>query len=153
MLLMCSRVSAALGSHALAWASVRECHPSLCENLCGMNDSLARPLSVTSAALLALFDLVALLPGNPVVTSALGFAVVVTVQALIVWRLLHRSGIAWFFWVLLSGGYAVGSILFGGPYETTLVVTSLLALMQVGLLSTPPVLVYALGRDKPVAAH
>ena len=55
-----------------------------------MNDSPARPLILTSGVLLALFDLVALLPGNPVVTSAPGFAVVVAVQALIIWRLWHR---------------------------------------------------------------
>ncbi len=118
-----------------------------------MNDSPARPLILTSGVLLALFDLVALLPGNPVVTSAPGFAVVVAVQALIIWRLWHRSGLAWFFWVFSSGGYVVGSILIGGPYETTLVVTSLLALIQVGLLCTPPVLLYAWGRDKAVALH
>lgn len=118
-----------------------------------MNDSPARPLILTSGVLLALFDLVALLPGNPVVTSAPGFALVVAVHALIIWRLWHRSGLAWFFWVFLSGGYAVGSILVGGPYEATLVVTSLLAVMQVGLLCTPPVLVYAWGRHKTVASH
>jgi hypothetical protein len=117
-----------------------------------MDDSSARPLILTSGALLALFDLVALLPGNPVVTGALGFAVVVAVQALIIWRLLHRSGLAWFLWVFVSGGYAVGSILAGGPYEATLVVTSLLALMQVGCLCTPPVLVCAWGRDQSVAS-
>jgi hypothetical protein len=103
--------------------------------------------------LLALFDLVALLPGNPVVTRASGFAVVVAVQALIIWRLWHRSGLAWFVWILFSAGFAAGSVLAGGPYETTLVVTSLLALLQVGLLFTPPVLVYVWGRDETVASH
>jgi hypothetical protein len=118
-----------------------------------MNYSPARPLILTSGVLLALFDLVVLLPGNPVVTGARGFAVIVAVQALIVWRLWHRSGLVWFFWVFLSGGYTVASVLAGGPYETTLLVTSLLTLMQVGLLFTPPVLVYAWGRDKTVASH
>ena len=118
-----------------------------------MNDSPARPLILTSGVLLALFDLVALLPGNPVVTRASGFAVVVAVQALIIWRLWHRSGLAWFFWVLLSAGFTAASILAGAPYETTLVVTSLLTLMQVGLLCTPPVLVYVWGRDETVASH
>lgn len=117
-----------------------------------MDESSARPLILISGALLALFDVVALLPGNPVVTSALGFAVVVAVQALIIWRLLHRSGLAWFFWVLVSGSYAVGSVLAGGPYETTLVVTSVLALMQVGCLCAPPVLGCVWGRDKSVAS-
>ena len=51
----------------------------------------ARPLILTLGALLALFDLVVLLPGNPDFTSAGGFLIAVVVQALIVWRLLHRS--------------------------------------------------------------
>jgi hypothetical protein len=67
--------------------------------------------------LLALFDLVALLPGNPVVTRASGFAVVVAVQALIIWRLWHRSGLAWFVWVLFSAGFAAGSVLTGDGSE------------------------------------
>jgi hypothetical protein len=106
-----------------------------------MNDSPARPVILTSGVLLALFDLVALLPGNPVVTRASGFAAVVAVQALIIWRLWHRSGLAWFLWIFFSAGFAAGSALVGGPYETTPVVTSLLALLQVGLLFTPSVLV------------
>jgi hypothetical protein len=118
-----------------------------------MNDSPARSLILTSGVLLALFDLVALLPGNPVVTRTSRFAVVVAVQALIIWRLWHRSGVAWFFWVFLSAGYTTASILAGGPYETTLVVTSVLTLMQVGLLCTPPVFVYAWRRDETVASH
>ena len=62
----------------------------------------ARPLILTCGAALALFDLVALLPGNPDVTSTRSFLVVVAVQTLIVWRLLHRSLIAWSLVVLLS---------------------------------------------------
>src|SRR5512133_1776124 len=103
-----------------------------------MNESPARPPILISGVLLALFDLAALLPGNPVVTRASGFAVVVAGQALIIWRLWHRSTLAWFFWVFLSADVTAGSILVGGPYETTLVVTSLLMLMQVGLLCSPP---------------
>ena len=118
-----------------------------------MTESSARPLILTSAVLLALFDIVALLPGNPVVSSAWGFAVVVVVQALIIWRLWHQSGPAWFFAVVISALYSVASILVGGPWETTLVVTSLLTLMQVALLCTPPVLVYVWRQDKPVASH
>ena len=52
-----------------------------------MTESPARPLILTSAVLLALFVIVALLPGNPVMSSIWGFAVVVVVQALIIWRL------------------------------------------------------------------
>jgi hypothetical protein len=118
-----------------------------------MTDSPARPLILTSGVLIALFDLVALLPGNPHVTSAGGFAVVVAVQALIIWRLWYRSGLAWFFGVFFSGGYAATVILFGGPWETMLVVTGLLTAMQVALLCTPRVVVYVWGRDETVASH
>jgi hypothetical protein len=101
----------------------------------------ARPLILTCGAALALFDLVALLPGNPDVTSTRSFLVVVAVQTLIVWRL-HRSLIAWSLVVLLSGFYTVSFVLVGAPYETTFTASCLLALMQVGLLFTPPVLAY-----------
>jgi hypothetical protein len=116
-----------------------------------MKTSPAHLLVLTCGLLIALFDLVALLPGNPVVTSVGGFVVVIAVQALIIWRLLHRSSMAWLLVVLVSGLYTVTSILVGGPWETTLVLTVLLASMQVALLCTPPVLVYVLGRDDGVA--
>jgi hypothetical protein len=112
-----------------------------------MTDSPARPLIVTSALLIALLDIVALLPGNPVVTSAPGFAVVVALQALIIWRLWHRSGLAWFFGVFLPSLYTVTLILAQMPWETTLVMTCLLMLTQIALLCAPPVLVYVWGRD------
>ncbi len=113
----------------------------------------ARPLILTFGALMALFDLVALLPGNPDVTSARGFVVVLAVQALIVWRLLDRSRIAWSVAVLVSGLYTVTFVLVGGPYETTFMISCLLTLMQVGFLFTPPVLSYVFGEDNAVASH
>ena len=72
-----------------------------------MLTSPARPLILTCGMAIALFDLVALLPGNPDVTSTRSFLIVVAVQLLIVWRLLHRSVIAWSLVVLASGLYAV----------------------------------------------
>jgi hypothetical protein len=113
----------------------------------------ARPLILTCGAAIALFDLVALLPGNPDVASARSFLVVVAVQALIVWRLLHRSLIAWSLVVLLSGLYTVMFVLVGAPYETTFTVSSLLTLMQVGLLCTPPVLAYVFSENDGAASH
>ena len=118
-----------------------------------MTNSPARPLILTSGVLMALFDLVVLLPANPDVSSAGGFAFVVAVQALIIWRLWLRSALAWFFWVFFSGSYTVSLILLGGPWETTLVVTGVLTAAQVALLCTPPVLAFAWGRDKTVASH
>jgi hypothetical protein len=112
-----------------------------------MTESAARPLILTSGLLLALFDLVALLPGNPDVSGSGGIVVVVAVQALIVWRLLYRSGLAWFFGVTISSLYVLSLILAGMPSETTLAVTGLLTLTQVALLCTPPVLAYVWRRD------
>ncbi len=111
----------------------------------------ARPLILTFAALLALFDLVALLPGNPDVTGIPGFLIVVAVQALIVWGLLHRSRIAWSVAVLLSGLYVVSFVLLGGPYETMFTISCVLALLQTGFLFTPPVLSYVFGDHDPVS--
>jgi hypothetical protein len=113
----------------------------------------ARPLILTCGAAIALFDLVALLPGNPDVASTRSFLVVVAVQTLIVWRLLHRSLIAWSLVVLLSGLYTVMFVLVGAPYETTFTVSSLLTLMQVGLLFTPPVLAYVFSENDGAASH
>ena len=118
-----------------------------------MLTSPARPLILACGALMALFDLVALLPGNPEVTSARSFVIVVAVQALIVWRLLHRSAIAWSVAVLVSGLYTVAFVLVGGPYETTFMISCLLTLMQVAFLLTPPVLSYVFGEDDTVASH
>jgi hypothetical protein len=113
----------------------------------------ARPLILVAGALMALFDLVALLPGNPDMTGTGGFLFAVAVQALIVWRLLHRSTIAWSVAVLLSGLYAVSFVLVVGPYETTFVISCVLALAQIGLLLSPPALAYVFGEDRRVASH
>src|SRR6266576_6217937 len=112
-----------------------------------MLTSPARPLILSLGALLALFDVVALLPGNPDVTNARGLLIVVAVQALIVWRLLHRSSIAWSIAVLVSVLYAVSFVLVGGPYETTFLISCVLTLMQAGILLTPSVISHVFGKD------
>jgi hypothetical protein len=113
----------------------------------------ARPLILTFGALLALFDLVTLLPGNPDFTSAGWILISVVVQALIVWRLLHRSAIAWSLAVLGSLLYTASFVLFGGPYETAFMISCVLVLVQAGFLFTPPVLSYVFGNDDAVASH
>lgn len=118
-----------------------------------MPTSPARPLILTCGAAIALFDLVALLPGNPDVASTRSFLIVVAVQTLIVWRLLHRSQVAWFLALLASSLYAVVFVLGGAPYETTFTVSFLLTLTQVGLLLTPPVLAYVFSKDGVSALH
>ena len=117
-----------------------------------MTDSPARPLILISGVLLALFDLVVLLPGNPDMSGPGGFVFVVAIQALIIWRLWHRSALAWFFGVVISGLYTTSLVLLGGPWETTLVVSNFLTLTVIVLLCTPPVLVYV-WRDERVASH
>jgi hypothetical protein len=118
-----------------------------------MLTSPARPLILSVGALLALFDLVALLPGNPDVTNARGLLIVVAVQALIVWRLLHRSPIAWSIAVLVSVLYAVSFVLVGAPYETTFLISCVLTLMQAGILLTPSVISHVFGKDDAVVSH
>jgi hypothetical protein len=117
-----------------------------------MPTSPARPLILTCGVALALFDLVALLPGNPDPTRTRSFLAAAAVQLLVVWRLLHRSRIACFLVVLGSGLCAVSFVLVGAPYEATFTVSCLLTLMQVGLLFTPPVLAYVFGGDDGVTA-
>jgi hypothetical protein len=116
-----------------------------------MKTSPARLLILTCGLFLALFDIVAVLPGNPAVTSVGSFLFVIAVQALIVWRLLHRSRMAWLFTVIVSSAYTLSSILVGVPWETTLVLSAFLASTQVALLCTPPVLAYVIRGDDTVA--
>ena len=109
----------------------------------------ARPLILCCGAALALFDLVALLPGNPGVPSPFGLLAMVAIQALLVWFLLRRSEVAWLLAVLWSSLYVVSFVLVGGPYDTTFTISAVLALVQVGFLCTPPVLAHVFGKDRP----
>jgi hypothetical protein len=106
-----------------------------------MLDSPARTLILSLAALMTLVYLFALLPGNPDVSTR-GFVLGVAVQGLIVWRLLHRSSIAWFIAVLEALLFLLSFLLIGGPYDAALEITLVLVLLQAGLLFTPPVLAY-----------
>ena len=68
--------------------------------------SAERRLIVAYAALLALFDLSVLLPGNPV--SNTGESIVaVGVQALVVWRLWEGSSLSWLLAMFFAAGYIV----------------------------------------------
>jgi hypothetical protein len=116
-----------------------------------MKTSPACVLILTCGLFLALFDIVAVLPGNPVVTSVGSLLFVIAVQALIIWRLLQRSRMAWLLTVIVSSFYALSSILVGVQWETTLVLSAFLASTQVALLCTPPVLAYVLRRDDTMA--
>jgi len=118
-----------------------------------MATSPARQLIVFYTVLAALFFLVALLPGNPYVDVPGGLVLGVGFQAVLVWGLWGRSGIAWTLAVLFSALYAAVFVLAGGPWNTTFIVTAFLAAAQAGILLTPPVLAYVFGRDRSLASH
>jgi hypothetical protein len=115
--------------------------------------SPARPLILVYTVLAALFFLVALLPGNPDVADPGWLVLSVAFQAVVVWGLWGGSGIAWTLAVSYSALFAALPVLFGGPRDTTFVVTAFLAAGQVGILLTPPVLAYVFGRDRFLASH
>lgn len=118
-----------------------------------MTTSPARPLILTAGLMMAIFDLVALLPGNPDVSWPGGLVVNVAIQTLVVWRLLHRSGLAWSFAVVVPALYLVALVLMAADWETTVVLSCAAALMQIGILFTPPVLGYVFRRDHPATSH
>jgi hypothetical protein len=116
--------------------------------------SPARPLILVYTVLAALFFLVALLPGNPDVAELGPLGLGVAFQAVVVWGLWGRSGIAWTLAVVSSATFAALPVLVGGPpWSTTLVVTAFLSAVQAGILLTPPVVAYAFGRDRSLASH
>jgi hypothetical protein len=55
--------------------------------------------------------------------------------------------------VLIPGFYAVTFVLMGGPYETTGMISVVLALLQAAVLCTPDVLSYVFGKNDAVASH
>ena len=117
-----------------------------------MASSPARALILTCGVIIGLLDLVALLPGNPDVTSVRGLLVVIAIQALVVWRLLHHSLIAWSLSVLWSISYAAIPVLAGMTSEATLLVSCGLALVFLAILFTPPVLAYV-WREEFLPSH
>jgi hypothetical protein len=118
-----------------------------------MTESPARLLILTYGVLMALFDLVALLPGNPDVSVPGGLFLAVVVQTLIVWRLWHQSGIAWSFGVVVPLLYVIALVLMAADWETTVVLTCFFSMVQIAIVCTPPVLAYVFRRDYRVASH
>lgn len=103
-----------------------------------MDAGSARRFIVAYAALLALFDLSVLLPGNPY-SSGEGFIVAVGVQALLVWRLRHGSSLAWLFAMFFATGYIVTLVLIEPSLEVGVVLTFVLAVAQAMILWTRPI--------------
>jgi hypothetical protein len=89
----------------------------------------ARRLIVAYAALLALFDLIVLLPGNPY-SSRGEFVAAVAVQTLVVWRLWHRSSLAWLLAMAFAAGQVVTTLLVQPPLEVGVILTFVLSIAQ-----------------------
>jgi hypothetical protein len=112
----------------------------------------ARRLIVAYAALLALFDLVVLLPGNPF-SSRGEFVAAVAVQTLVVWRLWHRSSLAWLVaMAFVAAGQVVMIVLMQPELEVGVILDFVLSIAQAAILailwSCP---IKALGSDTPSA--
>jgi hypothetical protein len=103
----------------------------------------ARRLVVAYAALLALFDLSVLLPGNPVSSNG-EFIVAIGVQALVVWRLWHGSSLSWLLAMFFAAGYVVTIVLMQPTLEDGVILTFVLSVAQVLILW-----MYALTRKRP----
>jgi hypothetical protein len=104
-----------------------------------VKDSLPLQLILTYAVFLILLDLSVALPGNPAWTWP-GGALAVVVQALIVWRLWHRSPIAWFLGLLFAVLSVVSTILAAADAEFSLLLFQFFSIAQAAILCAPPVL-------------
>jgi len=88
---------------------------------------------------LVLLNLSVLLPGNPDYESGWKGAVAsLAIQALIVWRLWHRSPVAWFAGVALPLLTVVSLVLMAGTMEVGIVLLILFSVAQVIILCTSP---------------
>ncbi len=108
---------------------------------------------LTGGALAAGFDLVASLPGNPDFSSRSGLLGALAIQALVLWGLLRRSGLAWTAAFIGSLSLPATLWLSGSDWSPTELAVCFIALAQLGLLVTPPVLAYVFARDGAVASH
>jgi hypothetical protein len=108
----------------------------------------ASRLILAYAALLALFDLVVLLPGNPY-SSRGEFVAAVAVQTLVVWRLWHRSSLAWLLAMAFAAGQVVTILLMQPELEVGVNLDFVLSIAQVAILWSRPI--RALGSVTPSA--
>jgi membrane protein YdbS with pleckstrin-like domain len=102
-------------------------------------------LIVAYAALLALFDLFVLLPGNPY-SGVWEFFAAVGVQTLVVWRLWHGSSISWLLAMAFAAGQALTTLLMQPPLEVGVILTFVLAIAQAAILC-----LYAYVRSRPLS--
>jgi hypothetical protein len=95
----------------------------------------ARRLIVAYVALVALFDLSVLLPGNPY-SSVGGFIGAVAIQTLIVWRLWHGSSLAWIFAMAFATLFPVTILLMQASLdEVGVILTFVLSIAQAAILA------------------
>jgi hypothetical protein len=104
-----------------------------------MPPSRARQLIFAYLGVLVLLNLSVLLPGNPDYESGWKGAVAsLAVQALIVWRLWHRSSLAWFAGVALPLLTIVSLVLMAATTGVGVVLLILFSVAQVAILCTSP---------------
>lgn len=104
-----------------------------------MPPSHARQLILAYAGVLVLLNLSVLLPGNPDYGSGWKRAVAsLAIQALIVWRLWHRSPLAWVAGVGLSLLTIVSLVLMAATMDVGTFLLIVFSVVQVAILCTPP---------------
>lgn len=100
-----------------------------------------RRLIIGYAILVVLIELSVALPGN-VTSTFWGTVGRLLIEALVVWRLWHRSQIAWIVAVAFAVLTLPTIILMGGPMNPALVWLSVVSLAQAALLFARPVLAF-----------
>ena len=109
-------------------------------------------LLIAYAGLLALLDLVVLLPGDSAsFSSGSGLVGAVFIQSLLVWRLARRSWFAWVICLLIALWTVAAIVLMATPFDGAVVLITVLAVAQAVVLVTPPVRGFVRGTP-PAAA-
>jgi hypothetical protein len=75
-----------------------------------------------------------LLPGNPY-SSRGEFVAAVAVQTLVVWRLWHRSSLAWLLAMAFAAGQVVTILLMQPPVEVGVILTFVFSIAQAAILA------------------
>jgi hypothetical protein len=112
---------------------------AVCARLRSMPPSRARQLILAYAGVLVLLNLSILLPGNPDFASGWkGTAASLAIQALIVWRLWHRSPLAWGAGVAFPLLALVALVLMAATIEVGTLLLIVFSVAQIAILCTAP---------------
>ena len=122
-----------------------------------MPPSRARQLIFAYAGVLVLLNLSVLLPGNPDYESGWnGAAASLAIQALIVWRLWHRSSLAWYAGIAIPLLMIGSLVLMAATMEAGIVLLILVSVAQVAILCMPPLRAFIRSeppKPKPIASR